>query len=569
MRLALVFLLLMPIVFATGLEVVTTSSEGMAVGITGDVAVETQAKMIENTGTCTVSTDFISQVKAKIMNEFDIAPMGYIEVSDQYCWEGENRRNINFNIIIKESKESIDGLRVGASFYMNEFQDFDAVFTEEEARKLGYTIKQMYIEFLSTGKSQEFYVSMYPKYGADNIRQGFPDCDGLKNVYNEWDGEKYLNDDGNYCELIVKTDISSIRGLTSNNIDYISYFGDEVNYMFGGYSEGSFDLDSLSKSVDCRLNEGDYYIMETSECHGIYKNEERFHMSANQEFEDTWVNFEVYGFQNGEGQIHVNINGVNVLEHEDEAKKFISETTEKFFGKALMPNLEVREMGQVNPMVDGNGKFMYLEGKAKLENLVFNQNALQEIDLIDDRMNEYYSDQNLYITIGKPYIQLFIGDGGIETIDAKMTNIYPGYQFNDIVITQDKVFARVALDENNQAKAILELKELTSRFVETDEWKVEMKVTRKNDYPVLMREPMMMEPMMDAAVSGTAVNWEEEKSKVMETRSQDFDSGEGLQIADEFSEEFPDFAEFDKEQVKSTVSEFINGIIDWLFAKRG
>ncbi|MBR9680442.1 MAG: hypothetical protein GOU98_01300 [Candidatus Altiarchaeota archaeon] len=511
---------------------------------------------------CIVSDSTIERAITLAKQEVDLSTYEFVKTKETYCWKGEENQNMNVNLFFKQSDSEIDGKIVSVSINMYDFKDVDAVFSEKESQMLDYYLKERFVEYLSSGKDDEFYTVAYPVYNKEGATQ--IDCNSLKSVYSDFD-KVYLNDQQGYCEVIIKVKTSEIRELVSNEVEYISYFSEDIAYAFEGEAKGIFDLEAISKNLNCELNRDDYYLTEIEDCHGFYRKEGRFHLSANKQIEEAWISVQVYGFDGDVAQVYVAVDGKRAGDFVSDAETYISEITSRFFGESIIPDL--REIDYRTFAADEENIYAHFEGTKKASNLKLRESELSNMELVEDRMNKNYYGDTVSVNIGNPYIQLFVKDNFAEITSADEKMMYPPTQMRDVVITKNAVFARVQIDLDNEEEAIIKLDELTKNIVQVSDWSITKWIVPKGQYfgPVRMMYDSaagMPEPMEGEVMTDTI-------TQTVETRatktSQIIESEEGqVQVVDSFNQEFPEFAEFDKEHFKKSIFSFISDIVDWL-----
>lgn len=411
---------------------------------------------------CTLSPESINAVKDFIVEELNTGNLSYSNVTGSYCYNYDDYNSISVTVLFKEDESSITGKSVTANFYSQTTYDYNQVFTSEELDRLGYNLKDKYMKYLVNGTSEEFYVILY----------SYNDCTSLTEYYNSVSDEKYFNEDS--CSMVFKTRTSEIKSISSAPADYISYLGDSINFVFSGYSEGEWDLGTVSESIDCEVNTR-YSIAESdSDCYAYYNDDNRLYFSSSKNLgKEAYAYFSVYGIIGGKVEFSVSVNDNSISE--SSVQSWVNELMNDYF-----PDYEL------NVDLEGEDYYKYL---SKTESdFVFDTSVLSGFEMEENEMNTVYSKGDTYATITKPYIQVYFYDYPVFSSASVMP-----YWGNYFVITSNKVFARIVLDENNEELASQSLTELVSDYVSVNDWVLELNVGGGWYYPY---------PLMDTAMEG-------------------------------------------------------------------
>ncbi|HDR53263.1 MAG TPA: hypothetical protein ENN60_01125 [archaeon] len=496
-------------------------STAFATGETGMTATGIDAVHSSDETTCTVADSFSDAVYAKLAGELGLADAGFVNLTYSYCWQYDRGRSISLTWLVKDSQTSITGNRLSFSAYLSETRDFDAVFTSEESRVLGYTLKNMYISYLlGEEKDDSFYVMINPRY-----EDGESMCDNLKVIYDSlpW---AYFNRDETWdsCSIVLPATTATIRELALPGIGGVDYLGKNLTYIFTGQAEGSYDLEALSNSLACNFQRDEFYIQELDRCYGMYKPEERLYFTASRQFNESWAYVNVYGFMRGKGRVSARLYGKDADKHLEEAKAFISQITLQFFSADLLPELKETEKGGViiyDSETEGETRYWNYGGEAIIRELVLDRSAPDSTGLRvrRDQMNIYYEGEDIWLTLSEPYLQLYLNEQPDQVVGESKALILPYYDYSDIVITADRVYARVTLDRDDSEAAREALRLKTQPYVETGDWDLNRQVTGEYYYwPMRGRaypENAGVDGVASSAISGATV-------KVQDTFSSDY-----------------------------------------------
>ncbi len=467
---------------------------------------------------CSVSDYFKESIISSVRVGLNLENYSYSNISSIYCFENEGYASVNLNIDFKKSESDFKGKTVSVSVYKSDFYDFRSVFSELEDKVLDYTLKEKYLNFLDSGKDEEFYIGINSRYDGNKVKL----CSELGDYFNVLEGEKYFNDDNWYCSIVVKASLSKIRELVSESVGSIYFIGDNVNFYFSGFSEGNFNLEKLSKSLKCDLSDEDYYYSEfENKCYGIYKDESRIYVSAGREFNEAYASISIYGINSGKGRMSVSAYGDNVLESKDKILEFVKEVSVRFLGVEYPVDLRELEWGG-------------LEGDVKIDSLSINEAGLNGLSMRKDLMNIYFEGEGVYITLSEPYIQVYLP----ETAGS---GIRPYYWGGNFVITADKVYSSVNLNENNVSLAVERIKEMVNPFIETGDWNLSINVRGGEIFYQLGVKAGVLEGSAEAS--------------------------QQVGVRDSFSSAHPDFSEFEKEteSLIDMAINFIKGLLNKIF----
>jgi len=396
---------------------------------------------------CNVSPSFIDDIKESIIGEMNFSPYSFSNLTNSYCY-GDN---INLEFIFKENDDNLVGKRVSASFYIHEVFDYDAVFTEQEQEVLGYSLKQKYFEYLINGTDEDVYVQLSPNKS----------CDEFNEYFKSLSGEKYFNNERGYCSIVFKTKVSEIKHLAqSNQVNYAYYFGKSLFFYFSGYSEGNFNLESLSQSLNCELSKSNYYYPEfETDCYGIYKEKGRVQLYAYND--NAYLN--VYGIIGGEAKIMVNA---------------YDETNTNVVQEWANNILNTYFPGQIITVELINGDYPRVSGEKTVESFILNNEALESLNKSDYEMNTYYEGNNVSATLSEPYIQVYVPSQPNE-FDNLGAPIFYGGRY--LVITNNRIYSSVSIKVNNETLAVNTIKLFVDPYIETVDWILNVSVN--SGYP--------------------------------------------------------------------------------------
>lgn len=429
------------------------------------VEVETPVKIMPSADgeECDISQDFTTSISNQVFTELGLEGKGFQNLTSTRCWTRDNGQSIYMEFMVKDSASDIEGQRVSVSIYANEAEDLGVVFSAEEERVVGYTLKNKYVDYLQEGKDVSVYVSIQPVYeeGAD--------CNALEDVFGNLQGEKYWNEYRSNCNIVTKIAISEIRDYVMDGVGGINYFGTELKYQFQGKATGEYNLRALRSSIDCEFG-GDYYDRGLNNCHGTYQEDSRIHFSANKEIGDSYAYINIYGFEGGRGRVSANVRGEDAQDVKNDAEDFFEDITTQFFGEDLTPTLEGTDADMLPKGMTS------VRGEADITTLDMDMDAFDELDVEINQMNTYYSGDKIHATFSKPYIRVYISEDR-EVVDELKSYVSSG---DSVVITEDAVFSQVVLDEDDPKAAKEALEELTSDYVKTEGWEVERHVTGGN-----------------------------------------------------------------------------------------
>lgn len=480
-----------------------------------------------NQYSCNVSPSFISSIKSSLMNELNLSDYSYYNLSSSYCSDYGYGKNININLIFKKNATEFYGKQVSASFYLTDVFDYSLVFTDKERNALDYTIQQKYISYVINGTDEEFYVNLNPNWGDDNKVL----CENLKALLDTLNGEKYYNEDNGYCSVVIKTKSSEVKGLVSDAISYVYYYGDKVYFHFSGYSEGNYNLASLASSLNCDLSNNDYNYPElASTCYGIYKDKERLYFGADKD----GMYLSVYGFIGGKTKISINYNGDVSNTTIESLQAFVNEITQKYFNKIY--NLTIEE-----------GLYGGYTGEIIVTGLETNLDAFLELTAYDNLMDRSYNGDGVYATISKPYIQLYFPETNNQAAADKISAIRPYYWNRYLVITKDRVYSEVTLNENDEGLAVSKIKELIDPYVSTGNWMLNMSVTG-GYYPIILYDYGLKGGVMESAST----------TSVAESNTRLSISGNVTGLTDNFASQYPGLSELEEPKTTDLWSAIVN-----------
>jgi hypothetical protein len=511
---------------------------------------------------CEIRQSFVDVIIEQVLPEMGLTGYGYREVTQSSCYERGDYNNIYVNVNLKKSAEDYVTKRLSISFHTSTDYDYSVLFTELEDEVIGYTLKRKYVEYLEKGTDEEYYIRINPKYS-----EGKTNCDSLRDYYNGLTGEKYFNDEYGYCSAVLKTRTSQIKSLVSKNIGGVYYFSDKLRFNFAGYSEGSFDLESIASSGACDLSRQDYYYPElVSKCYGIYKDKTRIHFSASHRRDNWNAYLSVYGYLNGQGIISVNAYGKNI--NEQEVLDFVKEKTLEYLGTAYSLTLSRSGAETITSLRDESFEYSSLSGRAEITGLEIKASALEGLELRDYVTSKEYWSENVSISISEPYVQVYVPEElGEATVEKALVGIpHPYYWGRSFTITSSRVYSNINLEENNPALAEQRIKEFVDPFIQTGSWNLSMTVTGSY-YPrplIGMVEAGVARSISTDAVmdvgggSGVALGVDSEAgtqavSAVSAEESVEAVTGP-IALSDSFSSEFADFAELEKAEKKESTN---------------
>ncbi|MBR9679198.1 MAG: hypothetical protein GON13_02940 [Nanoarchaeota archaeon] len=529
-------------VFVAGMASATSSSE------VESVAISLPSPDYEKDVQCEVSEVFINSVLEPVLLELNLTDYSYSNMTNKRCYSYSNSNSVYLNVDLKRSESDYKVKRLSFSVYTSTDYDYSMLFSDLEDEKLGWTLKRKFIDFFENGTDEEYYVRISADYGGEEY-----DCNALKIYYDNLIGEKYFEESKGYCSIVIKTKNSEINSLVSNNISWINYFAETLRYSFEGYSNGVFDLDSLSKSLGCSLNSNDYYYPEVElECYGIYKDKTRIHFSAHTNIGVGYAYVNAYGYENGDAILSVNAYGKNVSE--SAVLSFVSEVTSAYLGKQYSLSLESDEREM---FISDKGEFKSFSGKAKISSFSVDVSSLS---LEEFSNNKYYSSENVSVSVSVPYIQVHVPE---ELRDAQVVSggekvLMPYYWGQSFIITSDKVFSSANLEENNPVLAEKKIKEFISSYVNTGSWVLDMSVTGGWYYPYPLG-------VRGGVIEDTAMVSVSSDLSVVKSSSESLGSISAQGVSDSFVSEFPEFEELDVKE--SSVLESIFNFVKGLFGK--
>ncbi|VVB74769.1 Uncharacterised protein [Candidatus Tiddalikarchaeum anstoanum] len=414
---------------------------------------------------CNISQNFMDSVKTVILSELNLTGYSYSNITSSWCYNYGDYNSISFNILVKESESSIIGKTISSSFYTSTVYDYDILFNAKESEVLDYTLKEKYAQYVVNATDESYYVQIYAPYGGNS-------CDIMQAYFENLEGEKYFNNNDNYCSVVVKTRTSQIKSLVSEDISSIYYFGNSIQFNFIGYSEGSYNLEQLSTNMGCELSKLDYYYPEfTTSCYGMYKDTSRLYFYTSTEINGVYVSLDVYGIIGGRGVVSVSAYGDGVSGIESEINNFVSATTSEFFNTAYAVTLSTQES--------------WTSGTLDINNLELNTDSLNGFTISQNMMNTYYSMNNTSITITEPYIQVYVPEdlsisGGVGVSSSAVSSVdimpRPYYWSRYFVVTKDKLYSEITLNTTNSALAESKIKEFIDSYVPTSNWVLNMSV---------------------------------------------------------------------------------------------
>jgi len=448
---------------------------------------------------CNVSNTFVEKIKDSINEQMNLSPYSFSNLTSSYCYNN----HVSLQFLFKETDSSITGKSISISLYASDVFDYDQVFTIQEQNTLDYTLKQEYISYVINGTNKEYYVSLNPSYDDDYKAK----CSDLRDFYETISGEKYFNEDRGYCNIIIKTSTSGLKSLVNENINYISYLGDEIYFNFNGYTEGSYDLSALAQSLDCELSKSDYYYPEfETDCFGIYKDKIRVYFSTHSN--GFYLNF--YGFNNGKARLSVNAYGEEL--NKDEIQEWVNQVLATYLPGQSIDVSEIED--------NNNWKSTYTT--KIISNFNFNTDLLSDFDQVKYETETTYTKGNTSVTISEPYIRI-----NIPTTSSD--ELMPYYSNKGFIITSSKIYSSTILEENNQALAVEQIKEMINPYINTGEWVLNLTVN-SGYYPM---------PLLEGGVA----------------RDEAVSQG----VNDAFSQEFPDFEELEEpEESPSLIQTIVN-----------
>ncbi|PIN99848.1 hypothetical protein COT72_04655 [archaeon CG10_big_fil_rev_8_21_14_0_10_43_11] len=527
-----------------GTSSVAVSEPALAISIADDVR-DTQ---------CNVSEGFVDAILPSILEEMRLSGYAYTNVSDTNCYQWSDYKSVNFNIVVKNASSDITGKVLGVSFYVNDVQDYDVVFTPNESKQLGWNLKRRYADHLINGTIEEFYVQAQPLYNSDTREY---DCDSLRAYYDAISAEKYYEDDYNQCRVVFKTSSNQIKSLASTHVAYIWYLTDTLSFSFSGYSEGSFDLATLFSSLDCDFGSTQYYN-SVKECFGSYEENTRIYISAQKQFsEESGAYVSVYGFEDGAGRISVNAYGQDISLFESDILAFVREVTGTYLAQAYEVTLEQQ----------GDDRYTYISGEAKISSFNFDQSSVEGLNFYQNQMDSYYEGANVSISVSKPFIRVYVPEQPEEARSVASSEersiLPPSYWDRNFVITQDRVYSSITLDENNPAKAQEQIKSFIDLYLATGEWNLTMRAGGGVFYPLYAEEGIARS--LDQVSAGSA-----ETASLVSAASQDSSATDGgiksTPLEDSFASQYPEFDELEAEEAQKSLFENVLSFLRNLFS---
>jgi len=457
---------------------------------------------------CNVSQSFLNALKSAILTEMEITGSVYSNFTNVYCYSYDDTGSVSFQLIIKNNKSDYKGTMVSGSLWTSELIDYDLLFTKEESNALSYILKQKYLDYYVNETDESYYVEITPSYETFDNR-----CDDLRSFYDDLSGEKYFNE-GDYCSIITKTRTSEIKSLVGPGIGYVNYLGDDIRFHFYGYSEGNYDLASLSGSINCDLSTSNYYYPEfDSSCYGIYKSKSRVYFSTSNSSPDSNIYVSVYGYVNGKAKISASSYG---SVSEQEVNDFVSKATNNYFNQAYSVNLIEYDYG--------------LSGETIINNLVLDMNAFNELKFSERFMDKYYEGDGVYATISEPYIQVYVPESSSQDVMVSRS-IMPYYWNKYFIITKSRVYSEITLNDSDSEVAVSKIKEFIDPYISTGDWSLNMTVTGSY-YPIILYDYGMRAQTAEVGVA---------------TATSSLESYGLIGLSDSLSTQYPEIKELEEE----------------------
>lgn len=433
-----------------------TSMAQESVTATSSTTVESSSSI----SNCNVSPAFINSIKESLLTELNL-DYSFVNITSQSCYQHNGNPSIYLNLMLKNNESSIEAKSVSASFYVNDDFDYSVVFSVQEDNTLGYSLKRKHISYLINGTNDEYYVSLSPA-GT---------CNDFKTYFDSLSGEKYFNEQYDSCQIVLKTSDAELKDWVNNNVNYAYYFSDKIRYSFSGYSEGDYNLESIANSINCDLSSNDYYYPEfKTDCYGIYQDKGRIYVSKSYELNNNaWINIYIHAIKNGKAKISAY------------AYSYDEEELDLSSVQSIVNNL-INEFIPGQTLTLDNNDYS-ISGSKIINSFEFNDESLNGLKSRREFMNMIYYDNYTHVTISEPYIQVYVPENETSSQEILPRPYYWGRNF---IITSNRVYSSVNLDENNEVTAVEVIKGYVNNYVETNDWLLNMSVTGPNVYyPVL------------------------------------------------------------------------------------
>jgi len=425
--------------------------------------------MVSAGDSCTLSSESINAVKDFIASEMNTGNLAFSNVTNSYCYSSGDYSSFSVTVLFKENESSILGRSVNAYFYSQDTYDYSIVFSADELDKLDYTLKDKYVKYLINGTSEDFYVILY----------SYDDCSALESYYDSLLGEKYFNQDS--CSIVTKISTSDIKGLSGAPADYVSYLGDSVNFVFSGYSEGSYDLESIADTISCDVSERYYFEDVGSDCYAVYVDKSRLYFSSSTTSDDSYTYFSAYGIIGGKVEFSVSAYGDGLSDAD--VQSWVNIIMSAYFPEYSL-----------SVSFDNSGEYYKYYSVVK-DGFSFDNYSLSNFDVENYEMNTVYSSGDTYVTVTEPYLQVYFTDYPVLT-----SSLVVPYWSNYFTVTSNKVYAMIALSSEDEAVAEQSLNELVNGYVSVNDWVLDLNVGGGWYYPYPLRGGIGA----DYSVSGSA-----------------------------------------------------------------
>ncbi len=498
-----------------------------SIGVAAPVVISANPTVKPASSDCNISSDSVNSIVRSAKLALGLNNYSFTNITLTNCYDSGSYKNVYVNVELKSNSSDFVSKTLSITAYASSSYDFSKIFTSNESSQLDYTLQANYAKFLENNTDESYFVLISPKMQGDSY-----DCAGLLQYYNSFSGKKYFGSDNGYCSAAVWTNISQVKSLVSGLVGGISYLGDSVSFTFNGVSKGSFDLSSLAKSMNCTLNTNDYYYPASDlGCYGIYKSQDRGYVSSNMQVGDGWVYVSAYGYLGGKGIVSVSSYGKSVTQ--SQALSFVKNVTQKYLGTAYT--------------LDLSSKGDSLSGEASISNFSIVKSALNGMNHSSSPTEDNYWNRNDSVSIGKPYIQVYVP----QTVqEAKVANsaLIPYYWGRSFTVTSSGVYSSITVDSDNESLALEKIMEYVSPYVSADSWNFNMSIGGYYHIMPLatvkagIGTSIVMAPEVSNTAAGTA------------------NSG----VRDSFSSQFPDFANLTNQTASTGNSSIISSIMGFL-----
>jgi hypothetical protein len=436
-KLLFLLILLIPIVFSAQ-EVVSSSIAEPAL-----ISIDYRSNY-----ECNLSESELLNIKNFVINNFNLTDNYLVNITNSNCYLYNDYYSVYVNILAKKEISDIEFKRISFSVSSSKDINYD-ILMNNKADNFDYNLKNKYYSYYINNTDEEYYITFSYNYNKNYSIETFKE--DLLNYFENIESEKYYQSDYDYPIIVFKSKTSELLNILPNFTTHISYYGDEVNFNFQGYSQGDYNLDLIALNPNCTITFTLSYPEFNDECYGNYVNKERIYFSINDYNKNYSIYLSLYGVKGYKAEISLSYYG-----------DVTNEKVQEFINNALLNYFP--EYSFVPNFVD------YYDSKI-FTDFNFEDSRFNNLNKSKDRQNTNYYDSNTYVSITEPHISIYSSSKNIYSIDAK---ILPPFNGQNIIITKDRVYSKIQLKQNNKNIAITGLNEMLTPLIKTVNWELNM-----------------------------------------------------------------------------------------------